>query len=117
MEEGGSLTLIATLMTGTDARIDEIVAEDMVGTANAEIVLSRDLADGGLFPALDLRRSWSSHSRRLAAAEADRLSALRRCLPEDPVAAALRAQDWMRRYSSNASLLDACAQGLLDSAV
>lgn len=117
LEEGCSLTMIATLLEHTGARIDEIVAEEMQGTANAELVLRRELAEAGHFPALDLRQCWSAHERHMSAEARARGMALRRLLPEDPVESLLRAQGWLRRFSTNTAVLDACENGLLDSAV
>ena len=105
LEEGGSLTMVATLQVQTDARIDELVAEDLAGTANAELVLSRDLADQGVFPALDLGRSYSQRPVRPAPA-LQAVAAWRRTLPGSPLPALSAALEALRVHASNAALLD-----------
>jgi transcription termination factor Rho len=57
IEEGGSLTIIATALIETGSRMDEVIFEEFKGTGNMEIVLDRKLADRRIFPAIDLNRS------------------------------------------------------------
>ncbi|ACC98055.1 Transcription termination factor [Elusimicrobium minutum Pei191] len=57
MEEGGSLTIIATALVETGSRMDEVIFEEFKGTGNSEICLDRKLSDRRLFPAIDLNRS------------------------------------------------------------
>lgn len=57
IEEGGSLTIIATALVETGSRMDEVIFEEFKGTGNMEIVLDRKLADRRIFPAIDLNRS------------------------------------------------------------
>ena len=57
VEEGGSLTLIATCLVDTGSRLDDLVYEEFKGTGNMEIHLDRQLAQQGLFPAVNIRRS------------------------------------------------------------
>jgi len=57
IEEGGSLTIIATALVDTGSRMDEVIFEEFKGTGNMEIVLDRKLADRRIFPAIDLNRS------------------------------------------------------------
>ena len=54
IEEGGSLTIIATALIETGSRMDEVIFEEFKGTGNAEIVLDRKLADKRTFPAIDI---------------------------------------------------------------
>lgn len=56
-EEGGSLTIIATALIDTGSRMDEVIFEEFKGTGNMEIVLSRDLSDRRIFPAIDVNKS------------------------------------------------------------
>ncbi len=56
-EEAGSLTIIATALIDTGSRMDEVIFEEFKGTGNMEIVLSRDLADRRMFPAIDVNKS------------------------------------------------------------
>jgi len=57
IEEGGSLTIIATALIDTGSKMDEVIFEEFKGTGNSEIVLSRELADKRLFPAIDISKS------------------------------------------------------------
>ena len=74
IEEGGSLTIIATALIDTGSRMDEVIFEEFKGTGNSEIVLDRKVADKRVFPSMDILRSgtrkeelWSNpiFSRRL----------------------------------------------------
>jgi transcription termination factor Rho len=57
VEEGGSLTIVATALIETGSRMDEVIFEEFKGTGNMELVLDRKLADKRTFPAIDLNRS------------------------------------------------------------
>jgi transcription termination factor Rho len=57
IEEGGSLTIIATALIETGSRMDEVIFEEFKGTGNAEIVLDRKISDKRIFPAIDIQKS------------------------------------------------------------
>jgi transcription termination factor Rho len=57
MEEGGSLTVIATCLIDTGSRMDEVIYEEFKGTGNMELHLDRKLAERRVFPAIDIQRS------------------------------------------------------------
>ena len=57
IEEGGSLTIIATALIDTGSRMDEVIFEEVKGTGNSEIILDRKVADKRVFPAIDIMRS------------------------------------------------------------
>ena len=57
IEEGGSLTIIATALVDTGSRMDEVIFEEFKGTGNAEIVMDRKLSDKRIFPAIDINKS------------------------------------------------------------
>jgi transcription termination factor Rho len=57
IEEGGSLTIIATALVETGSRMDEVIFEEFKGTGNMEIVLDRGLSDKRIFPAINVNRS------------------------------------------------------------
>jgi transcription termination factor Rho len=57
VEEGGSLTIVATALIETGSRMDEVIFEEFKGTGNMELVLDRKLADKRIFPAIDLNKS------------------------------------------------------------
>ena len=57
IEEGGSLTIIATALIDTGSRMDEVIFEEFKGTGNSEIILDRKVADKRVFPAIDITKS------------------------------------------------------------
>jgi transcription termination factor Rho len=57
VEEGGSLTIIATALVDTGSRMDEVIFEEFKGTGNLELQLDRKLSDKRVFPAIDINRS------------------------------------------------------------
>ena len=65
IEEGGSLTIIATALIDTGSRMDEVIFEEFKGTGNMELVLSRKLAEQRIFPALDVRQSGTRRDELL----------------------------------------------------
>ena len=65
IEEGGSLTIIATALIDTGSRMDEVVFEEFKGTGNSEIVLDRKVADKRVFPAMDIAKSGTRNEDRL----------------------------------------------------
>ncbi|WP_173197384.1 transcription termination factor Rho [Parvularcula mediterranea] len=65
IEEGGSLTIIATALIDTGSRMDEVVFEEFKGTGNSEIVLDRKVADKRVFPAIDIAKSGTRNEDRL----------------------------------------------------
>jgi transcription termination factor Rho len=64
-EDGGSLTIIATALIETGSRMDEVIFEEFKGTGNMELVLSRDLSDKRIFPAIDVNRSGTRREELL----------------------------------------------------
>ncbi|MBI4773545.1 MAG: transcription termination factor Rho [Deltaproteobacteria bacterium] len=69
IEEGGSLTIIATALIDTGSRMDEVIFEEFKGTGNMEIHLDRKLADKRIFPAIDINRSGTRKEELLLAPE------------------------------------------------
>ena len=87
VEEGGSLTIIATALVDTGSRMDEVIFEEFKGTGNMEIHLDRKLTDRRVFPSVDINRS-GTRKEELLIAEADlhRIWILRKLLaPLTPV--------------------------------
>jgi transcription termination factor Rho len=82
IEEGGSLTIIATALIDTGSRMDEVIFEEFKGTGNAEIVMDRKLSDKRLFPAIDINKSGTRKEELLVAdkAELSKMWVLRRIL-------------------------------------
>ncbi len=78
LEDGGSLTVIAAVLSDTGARVDEVVADELSGLANAVIHLDGASAEQGVWPAIDPARSWSRSTERfLSADRQEGLKALR----------------------------------------
>lgn len=65
IEEGGSLTIIATALIETDSKMDQAIFEEFKGTGNMEIVLNRELAERRIWPAIDVRSSSTRHEEAL----------------------------------------------------
>lgn len=83
IEEGGSLTIIATALVDTGSRMDEVIFEEFKGTGNMELHLDRRLADKRLFPAIDINKSGTRKEELLLnAEELKRVWVLRRVLSE-----------------------------------
>lgn len=69
IEEGGSLTILATALVETGSRMDDVIYEEFKGTGNSEIHLSRELAERRVFPALDVKRSGTRKEDMLLSQE------------------------------------------------
>ncbi len=81
VEEGGSLTIIATALIDTGSRMDEVIFEEFKGTGNMEIVLDRKLADRRIFPAIDINKSGTRKEELLLTShELNRVWILRKLL-------------------------------------
>ena len=65
IEEGGSLTIIASALVETGSKMDDAIFEEFKGTGNMEIVLDRDLAERRIWPAIDVKRSSTRHEEKL----------------------------------------------------
>ncbi|MCS6919002.1 MAG: transcription termination factor Rho [Fimbriimonadales bacterium] len=108
IEEGGSLTVIATCLIDTGSRMDEVIFEEFKGTGNMELVLSRDLAERRIFPAIDVKRSGTRHEELLyTKEELMAIWQLRRLLAnqEDLVEAAEQLIRLLQRTRSNRDFL------------
>ncbi|MFB9330675.1 transcription termination factor Rho [Paenibacillus aurantiacus] len=81
IEEGGSLTILATALVETGSRMDDIIYEEFKGTGNMELHLDRKLAERRIFPALDMRRSGTRREEMLLTKEAlDKVWAIRKSM-------------------------------------
>ncbi len=69
IEEGGSLTIIATALIDTGSRMDEVIFEEFKGTGNSEIILDRKISDKRVFPAVDIQRSGTRKEELLVPAD------------------------------------------------
>ena len=109
IEEGGSLTIIATALVDTGSRMDDIIFEEFKGTGNMEIHLDRKLVDKRVFPAIDIQKSGTRKEELLIAREdLNRIWVLRKVLnPLSPVEAMELLLDKMGKTKSNADFLSA----------
>ena len=89
IEDGGSLTILATALIDTGSKMDELIFEEFKGTGNMEIVLDRRLSDRRIYPAIDINRSGTRKEELLfTPEEIKRIWMLRKVLNEmDPVEA------------------------------
>ena len=110
---GGSLTIIATALVDTGSRMDQVIFEEFKGTGNSELVLSRELADRRIFPAIDLLASATRREELLMSNEALRASTvLRRDLSRSSPADAMNdLLGFMRRTQTNEELIRAILGG------
>ena len=108
IEEGGSLTIIATALVETGSRMDDVIFEEFKGTGNMEIHLDRKLSDKRVFPAIDLQKSGTRKEELLIPKkDLDRIWVLRRVLnPLSPVEQMELVLDRLDRTKSNAEFLN-----------
>ena len=113
IEEGGSLTIIATALVETGSRMDEVIFEEFKGTGNLELVLDRHIADKRIFPAIDLNRSGTRREDLLLnELELTRVYLLRNFLSDMPPAEAIDfLLSRMRKTKANKDFLDSMARG------
>jgi transcription termination factor Rho len=108
IENGGSLTILATVLVDTGSRMDQIIFEEFKGTGNMEIVLSRDIAQQRIFPALDIARSSTRREELLLKGkELENIRNLRRALSHlNPIQSAKKLTELLEKFPSNAELLE-----------
>jgi len=113
LEGGGSLTIIATALIETNSRMDELIFQEFKGTGNMELVLSRDLANERIFPAINIQESGTRREELLFAHDTGRYQMLRRALNRmKPKEAMLTMLKMLERYPTNAKLLDQISKEL-----
>ena len=108
IEEGGSLTIIATALIDTGSRMDEVIFEEFKGTGNSEIILDRKVADKRVFPAIDILRSGTRKEELLVKADLlKKTYVLRRILnPMGTIDAIEFLLDKLRQTKSNSDFFD-----------
>jgi transcription termination factor Rho len=108
VEEGGSLTIIATALIDTGSRMDEVIFEEFKGTGNMEIALDRKLVDKRIFPAIDINRSATRKEELLIQkCDLDRIWVLRRVLqPLNVVESMEFLMGKLGNFKTNAEFLD-----------
>jgi len=110
IENGGSLSILATILVDTGSRMDEVIFQEFKGTGNMEVFLSRDIANHRIFPAIDIPRS-GTRKRELLLADDERtaIDNLQRSLLElNPVEAAQTLVGLLQKYPTNKELLSTC---------
>ena len=107
IEEGGSLTIIATALIDTGSRMDDVIFEEFKGTGNSEIILERKLVDKRTFPAIDIQRSGTRKEELLIPKEdLQRIWVLRKVLnPLSPVEAMELLIDKLSKTRANSEFL------------
>jgi len=113
IEEGGSMTIIATALIDTGSRMDDVIFEEFKGTGNMEIGLDRKLVDKRVFPAIDINRSGTRKEELLVPKdELNRIWILRKVLnPLSTVEAMELLLDKMGKNKSNAEFLASMSGG------
>ena len=105
-EGGGSLTIIATALIETNSRMDELIFQEFKGTGNMELVLSRDLSNDRIYPAINIAESGTRHEEILFGRETQRYQTLRRAVnkmkPKEAMLTLLKA---IEQFDTNRKLL------------
>jgi transcription termination factor Rho len=113
VENGGSVTILATILIDTGSRMDQFIYEEFKGTGNSEIVLDRSLAEAYIFPAINLPASSTRKEERLYSPDSSkRLAMLRRALAGRPPREALEyLLSLVEKYPTNEELLQSIHPG------
>jgi transcription termination factor Rho len=113
IEDGGSLTIVATALVETGSRMDEVIFEEFKGTGNMELVLTREIADRRVFPAIDLNRSSTRKEELLLSdTELNRIYLLRNFLADMPPSEAIEfLLSRMEKTEDNQEFLDSMTRG------
>jgi len=113
IENGGSVTIIATCLTDTGSRMDQLIFEEFKGTGNSEIVLDRSLAEARIFPAIDIPASGTRKETKLYTDDHSRgLATLRRVLSGYGMRGAMDSLfKLLRKYPENEMFLESMASG------
>ncbi|MEH6652502.1 MAG: transcription termination factor Rho [Motiliproteus sp.] len=108
IENGGSLTILATILVDTGSQMDQVIFEEFKGTGNMEIVLSRDVANQRIFPALDIAKSSTRREELLInSKDIEKVRILRRALTTlKPIEGARKLVELLEKYPTNTELLN-----------
>jgi len=108
IENGGSLTIVATILVDTGSRMDDVIFEEFKGTGNMEVVLSRDIARQRIFPAIEVAKSSTRREELLLnTKDFEKVIRLRRELSDlNPLASAKKLLELLEQYSTNEELLN-----------
>ncbi|MEZ6065598.1 MAG: hypothetical protein R3B90_07765 [Planctomycetaceae bacterium] len=113
-DEGGSLTVAATALIDTGSRMDDAIFQEFKGTGNMELVLSRDLADRRIWPAIDIAKSGTRREEKLLTPEVlEGVTMLRRALVSmNSVDAMIELTKKLIAFPTNAEFLERVRQVL-----
>jgi len=113
IEEGGSLTILATALIDTGSRMDEVIYEEFKGTGNSEIHLDRRMAEKRMYPAINVNRSGTRREELLLKPDVlSKMWVLRKLLyPMDDLAAMEFLLDKVKSTKGNAEFFDAMRRG------
>ncbi|QLQ24612.1 MAG: transcription termination factor Rho [Dechloromonas sp.] len=113
IEEGGSLTILATALIDTGSRMDEVIYEEFKGTGNSEIHLDRRMAEKRMYPAINVNRSGTRREELLLKPDVlSKMWVLRKlCYPMDDLAAMEFLLDKVKSTKSNVEFFDAMRRG------
>ena len=113
IENGGSITIIATCLINTGSRMDQLIFEEFKGTGNSEIILNRSLAEARIFPAIDIPLSGTRKETKLYNQDENRgLATLRRVLSNYGTREAMEALfKLLRQYPTNEDFLQSLCSG------
>jgi transcription termination factor Rho len=108
IENGGSITILATILVDTGSRMDQVIFEEFKGTGNMEIVLSREAANLRVFPAFDIAKSSTRREELLLnSKDIDKVRLIRRGLTSlKPVDGARKLVELLDKYPTNIELLN-----------
>jgi len=108
IEEGGSLTILATALVETGSRMDDVIFEEFKGTGNMELRLDRELSENRIFPAIDIRKSGTRKEELLLPKEKlQKVWLLRRALASQPSLGAIKLViNKLKRTKINQEFLD-----------
>ena len=108
IENGGSITILATILIDTGSRMDQVIFEEFKGTGNMEIVLSREAANLRVFPAFDIAKSSTRREELLLnSKDIDKVRLIRRGLTSlKPVDGARKLVELLDKYPTNIELLN-----------
>ena len=106
IEEGGSLTILATALVETGSRMDDVIYEEFKGTGNSEIHLSRELAERRVFPAIDVKRSGTRKEDMLLSQETlEAIWKVRHVIKGDGIETSEQLVKQLRETKSNADFI------------
>ena len=113
IENGGSVTIVATCLIDTGSRMDQLIFEEFKGTGNSELVLDRSLAEARIFPAVDIPASGTRKEAKLYSEnDTQGLATLRRVLSSYNERGAMESLfKLLQKYPTNAEFLDAMSHG------